>query len=266
MSVVNRWPQSHIGDPQVYKASSFSPLSVHHSPFLPTTSITLVLSHALRYLLSSPRSPSSVQVIRHDRPRHDVKFIAGTIAFKHDSKFNSYVVSSGDTALGSVALVCGIGLYRSLEVASTSGCCCVLLALRCLLWSLCVLTSLCSLIAVSFFLLALACSLCLTWSLLSPSLAVALLLVSGFSSQSLLVYLSLVSLLVNLLCPFFMLGGPSLSLRPSRSLLLLSLSCLFPFSGISGRPSQLILGHEYLVSVAHRHTRLLITARDRVAS
>ena len=93
---------------------------------------------------------------------------------------------------------------------------CVLLALRCLLWSLCVLTSLCSLIAVSFFLLALAPSLCSTWSSLSPSLAVALLLVSGFSSQYLLVYLSLVSLLVNLLCPFFMLGGPGLSLRPSR--------------------------------------------------
>ncbi|ETW85236.1 hypothetical protein HETIRDRAFT_101044 [Heterobasidion irregulare TC 32-1] len=55
-------------------------------------------------------------VIRHDRPRHDVKFI-GTIAFKHDSKFTGYIVSSGDTALGSVALVCGIGLYRSLEVA-----------------------------------------------------------------------------------------------------------------------------------------------------
>ena len=51
--------------------------------------------------------------------------LAGTIAFKHDSKFTGYIVSSGDTALGSVALVCGIGLYRSLEVASTSGCWCV---------------------------------------------------------------------------------------------------------------------------------------------
>ena len=119
---------------------------------------------------------------------------------------------------------------------------CVLLALRCLLWSLCVLTSLCSLIAVSFFLLALACSLCLTWSSLSP-LAVALLLVSGFSSQYLLVYLSLVSLLVYLLCPFFMLDGPGLSRRCSRSLLPLFLPCLLLFSGVSWRPSQAILGH-----------------------
>ena len=138
-------------------------------------------------------------------------------------------------------MVYGIGLYRSLEVASTSGCWCVsstclgsvllvllvlllflplvvlvsyyyllrfdvlgcvLLAPRYLLWSLCVLASLCSPSCV-FFLLALGCSLCLTWSSLSPSLAVALLLVSGFSSQSLLVYLSLVSLLVYLVWPFF---------------------------------------------------------------
>ena len=109
---------------------------------------------------------------------------AGTIAFKHDSKFTGCSVSSGDTTLESVALICGIGLYRSQEVASTSGCWCVsstclgsvslvlflaiflflplvvlvslqyslrfdvlgcvLLAPRCLLWSLCVLASLCS--------------------------------------------------------------------------------------------------------------------------
>ena len=50
---------------------------------------------------------------------------AGTIAFKHDSKSTGCVLSSGDTALESVALVCGIGLCRSLEVASTSGCWCV---------------------------------------------------------------------------------------------------------------------------------------------
>ena len=232
--------------------------------------------------------------------------LAGTIAFKHDSKFTGYIVSSGDTALGSVALVCGIGLYRSLEVASTSGCWCVsrscpgsvllvflvvflflplvvlvsyyyllrfdvlgcgLLALRCLLCSLSVLVSLCSLLNLVcslcltcsslssssslcvlsagcvFFLLALGSSLCLTWFSLSASLAVALLLVSVFSSQSLLVYLSLVSLLVNLLCPFFMLDGPGLSRRRSRSLLPLFLPCLLLFSGVSWRPSQAILGH-----------------------
>ena len=210
---------------------------------------------------------------------------AGTIAFKHDSKFTGGVVSSGDTALGSVALVCGFALYHSLEVASTSGCWCVsrtclglvllvlllfvplvvlvsyhyllrfdvlgcvLLAPRCLLWSLCVLASLCSPSCV-FFLLALACSLCLTWFSLSASLAVALLLVSSFSSQSLLVYLSLVSLLVYLLLPFFMLGGPGLSRRQSRSLLPLSLSYLWFFSGVSWQHSQPILGNEYLVSVS----------------
>ena len=77
-----------------------------------------------------------------------------------------------------------------------------------------------------FFLLALSFfSLFLSWSSLSP-LAVALLLVSGFSSQSLLVYLSLVSLLVYLVWPFFTLGGSGLSRRRSRSLLLLSLSRL----------------------------------------
>ena len=95
-------------------------------------------------------------------------------------------------------------------------------------------------LAVSF-LFALACSLCLTRSSLSPSLAVALILVSGFASQSLLVYLSLVSLLVYLLWPFFMLDGPGLSRRRSRSLLLLSLSCLLFFSATSWRRSQPIL-------------------------
>ena len=218
---------------------------------------------------------------------------AGTIAFKHDSKFTGRVVSSGDTTLGSVALVCGIGLYRSLEVASMSGCWCVsltclgsvlpvllvvflflplvvlvsyhyllrfdvlgcsLLASRCLLWypMFPVHSVSSSLLAVSwiwcarsvllaprsplypcsvfspgcvFFLLTLSFSLCLSWFSLSP-LAVALLLVSGFSSQSLLVYLSLVSLLVYLVWPSFILGGPGLSRRRSRPLSCLSLPCL----------------------------------------
>ncbi|ETW85257.1 hypothetical protein HETIRDRAFT_448420 [Heterobasidion irregulare TC 32-1] len=115
-------PKATLVTLRCIKGSPFSPLCLHHSLFLPTTTTTLVLSHAvLRYPLSSPCPPSSVQVIRHDRLKHDVRFI-GTIAFKHDSKFTGYIVSSGDTALGSVALVCGIGLYRSLEVASTSGC------------------------------------------------------------------------------------------------------------------------------------------------
>ena len=130
---------------------------------------------------------------------------AGTIAFKHDSKFTGCPVSSGDTTLESVALVCGIGLYHSLEVASTSGCWCVsstcpgsvllvllvlllflplvvlvsyyyllrfdvlgcgLLAPRCLLWSLYVPWSLCVLASLGC-LLDLVCSLCLTCSSLS---------------------------------------------------------------------------------------------------
>ena len=64
-ALTDGWCQSDIGDPQLYKASPLSPLSVHYSPFLPTTTTPhhpLVLSHALRYLLSSPRPPSSVQV------------------------------------------------------------------------------------------------------------------------------------------------------------------------------------------------------------
>ena len=200
---------------------------------------------------------------------------AGTIAFKRDSKFTGCVVSSGDTTLGSVALVCGIGLYRSLEVASTSGCWCVsstclgsvllvllvlllflplvvlvsyhyllrfeilgcvLLAPRCLLWSLCVLVFLCCLLAVSCF--------CSLWLSRSVQLGPRCLLLSLWlcsSSQSLLVYLSLVSLLVYLLWPFFMLDGPGLSRRRSRSILLLSLSCLLFFSATSWRRSQPIL-------------------------
>ena len=71
MSVVDRWPQSHIGDPQVYKGSPFSPLPLHHSLFLPTTTTTtLILSHALRYVLYSPHPPSSVQVHLIHAVRH----------------------------------------------------------------------------------------------------------------------------------------------------------------------------------------------------
>ncbi|ETW85284.1 hypothetical protein HETIRDRAFT_309468 [Heterobasidion irregulare TC 32-1] len=210
-----------------------------------------------------PLNFDALQVIRHDRLKHDVKLI-GTIAFKHDSNFTGRVVSSGDTALGSVALVCGIGLYRSLEVASMSGCWCVsstclgsvlpallvlllflslvvlvsyhyllrfdvlgcgLLALCCVVCSLWVPVSLCPLFDLAcllcltcsfssspcllswpslFLLIAVACFLCFTWSSLSPLLAVALILVSDVSCQSLLVsvfvlaYLNLIFLLVYL--------------------------------------------------------------------
>ena len=190
---------------------------------------------------------------------------AGTIAFKRDSKFTGCVVSSGDTTLGSVALVCGFGLYRSLEVASTSGCWCVsstclgsvllvllvvslflplvvlvsyyyllrfdvlgcgLLALCCVLCSLWAPVSLCSLLDLAGW-LCLTCSssssLCLlSWPCLfsarSGFLAVFDLVLALFlslwlcsSCQSLLVDLSLVTLLVYLLWPFFMLGGHGLS-------------------------------------------------------
>ena len=188
--------------------------------------------------------------------------LAGTIAFKHDSKFLGCSVSSGDTTLGSVALVCGIGLYRSLEVVSTSGCwylwnvsgscplarlltggfrllllfaalyCPWLWSTRSLLCSLVALCFLCCLLAVSF-LLALAPSLCSTSFSLSPSLAVALLLISGFSSQSFLVYLSLVSLLVYLVWPSFTLGGPGLSRRRSRSVMFISFLLIVLFWCIS---------------------------------
>ena len=54
-------PKATLVTPKCIKGSPFSPLSLHHSLFLPTTTTTtLVLSRALRYLLSSPYPPSSV--------------------------------------------------------------------------------------------------------------------------------------------------------------------------------------------------------------
>ena len=41
-------PKATSVTPKSIKGSLFSPLSLHHSLFLPTTTITLVLSHALR--------------------------------------------------------------------------------------------------------------------------------------------------------------------------------------------------------------------------
>ncbi|ETW85240.1 hypothetical protein HETIRDRAFT_168518 [Heterobasidion irregulare TC 32-1] len=322
-ALTDGWCQRDIGDPQLYKASPFSPLSFHHALFLPTTPTPLILSHALHYLLSSLRPPSSVQVIRHDRLKHDVKLI-GTIAFKHDSKFTGRVVSSGDTALGSVALVCGIGLYRSLEVASMFGCWCVsstclgsvlpvllilllflplvvlvsyhyllrfdvlgcgLLALCCVVCSLWVPVSLCSLFDLAcllclacsfssspcllswpslFLLIAVACFLCFTWSSLSPFLAVALILVSDVSCQSLLVsvfvlaYLNLIFLLVYLVLAVIHSRWPW-SISATLSISLASLRFLSLSFGSSWRPSQPIL-------VPHRQTRLFQSARDRVVS
>ena len=166
---------------------------------------------------------------------------AGTIAFKRDSKFTGCVVSSGDTTLGSVALVCGIGLYRSLEVASTSGCWCVsstclgsvflvllvlllfpplvvlvscyyslcfdvlgcgLLASCYLLWSLYVPWSLCILVSLGC-LLDLVCSLCLTCSSLSSlSLLCLLSWLCFFSTHSVFLALSVLVLAVSSRCGF----------------------------------------------------------------
>ena len=201
---------------------------------------------------------------------------AGTIAFKHDSKFTGRVISFGDTALGSVALVCGIGLYRSLEVASTSGCWCVsqtclglVLLVLLLVFSLvvvvcCALLSLAvvfSLLAVfsarsasspgCVFFLPLAFWLCSTWSSLSP-LAVALLLVSGFSFQSLLVYLSLV--FARLFSLSFLHARRPWSISATFTISLASLTFLlivllwYILATLSAH-----LGHEYLVSVSPPH-------------
>ena len=204
---------------------------------------------------------------------------AGTIAFKRDSKFTGCVVSSGDTTLGSVALVCGIGLYRSLEVASTSGCWCVsstclgsvllVLLVLLLVFSLvvvvcCTLLSLAvvfSLLAVfsarsasspgCVFFLPLAFWLCSTWSSLSP-LAVALLLVSGFSFQSLLVYLSLV--FARLFSLSFLHARRPWSISATFTISLASLTFLlivllwYILATLSAH-----LGHEYLVSVSPPH-------------
>ena len=56
-------PKATLVTLRCIKGLPFSPLCLHHSLFLPTTTTTLVLSHAiLRYSLSSPCPPSSVQV------------------------------------------------------------------------------------------------------------------------------------------------------------------------------------------------------------
>ena len=93
---VHRWPQSHIGDPEVYKRlailSSLSPsLSLpphhHHYP-CPLSCCPAVLtvlsvpsfictgtSHSRRSPLLPPLNLDALQVIRHDRLKHDVRFI-----------------------------------------------------------------------------------------------------------------------------------------------------------------------------------------------
>ena len=118
MSVVNQWPQSHIGDTQVYKRlavlSSFSPslsLPPHHYPYtLSCTSLLTVLSvpsfictgtsHPRRSPLLPPLNLDALARLPQARRQvHRYALLtavciplmlndasAGTIAFKHDVK------------------------------------------------------------------------------------------------------------------------------------------------------------------------------------